>query len=370
VSDRLTIVLSGDVMTGRGIDQVLPHPGSPKLRESFVRDAREYVELAERVNGPISRPVGYRDVWGDALAALEALHPDATVINLETSVTTSGDYWPGKSVHYRMHPANVECLTAARIDCCVLANNHVLDFGYAGLEETLDTLGAAGLTPAGAGRNSVEAAAPAVVDLADTGRLLVFAFGSPTSGIPRAWAADEGKAGVNLLYDLSAVSARRVTAAIDDVRRPQDSVVVSVHWGGNWGYAIDSRQREFAHALIDGGAVDAIHGHSSHHAQGIEIHRGKPIIYGCGDFLNDYEGIAGYEWYRGDLALLYAATFAAPGGALEELRILPFEIRRFAPRVASADSVEWIEAMLNREGAELGTRARVRGDSSLVVTRR
>ena len=140
----LTVFLCGDVMTGRGIDQVLPYPGLPTLYESYVKDARDYVKLAERVNGPITRPVSFKYIWGDALAELNQSGVDVRIINLETSITRSDDYWPGKSVHYRMHPQNVGCLTAAGIDACSLANNHVLDWGYAGLTETLQNIGSGG----------------------------------------------------------------------------------------------------------------------------------------------------------------------------------------------------------------------------------
>ena len=143
-SHDVTLFVCGDVMTGRGIDQILPDPSAPELQESCVRDAREYVALAEQVNGPLARPVDFRYIWGDALAELDRVSPHARIINLETSITTSDTYWPGKGIHYRMNPRNVPCLTAARVDVCALANNHVLDFGYAGLEETLRTLEAEG----------------------------------------------------------------------------------------------------------------------------------------------------------------------------------------------------------------------------------
>jgi poly-gamma-glutamate synthesis protein (capsule biosynthesis protein) len=53
------LFLCGDVMTGRGIDQVLPYPVRPVVYESYVQDAREYVHLAEAANGPIARPVSF-----------------------------------------------------------------------------------------------------------------------------------------------------------------------------------------------------------------------------------------------------------------------------------------------------------------------
>ena len=131
----VTIFLCGDVMTGRGIDQILPHPSPPRIYEACVTDARTYVQLAEEVNGPIPRPVEFSYIWGDALAELRQAAPDARIINLETSVTRSEQAWP-KGINYRMHPDNIGCLTVAGIDVCVLANNHVLDYGYSGLIET------------------------------------------------------------------------------------------------------------------------------------------------------------------------------------------------------------------------------------------
>ena len=184
----LTLFLCGDVMTGRGIDQVLPHPADPGIHEPYVSSSLEYVRLAEAAHGPIPRPVEFTYPWGDALEELGRVAPEARLINLETSITRSDDHWRGKGINYRMHPDNVGCLIAARIDVCALANNHVLDFGYAGLVETLGTLKKAGLRPAGAGRSLAEAREPAVVDLADTGRVVVLGLGTRSSGIPPSWA--------------------------------------------------------------------------------------------------------------------------------------------------------------------------------------
>ncbi len=144
-SRQLTVFLCGDVMTGRGIDQVLPHPSDPRIHEPSVDDAREYVRPAEAANGPVPRPVEFPYIWGDALRELALIAPVARIVNLETSITRSDDYWRGKGINYRMHPDDVQCLTVARIDVGTLANNHVLDFGCAGLLETLDTLARAGL---------------------------------------------------------------------------------------------------------------------------------------------------------------------------------------------------------------------------------
>jgi poly-gamma-glutamate synthesis protein (capsule biosynthesis protein) len=183
--DTLTLFLGGDVMPGRGIDQVLPHPSDPRLVERSIASALDYVRLAERANGPILRPVGPAYIWGEALEELDRIRPDARIVNLETSVTTSDQPWP-KGINYRMHPANIGCLAAAGIDCCVLANNHVLNWGRAGLQETLATLAAAGVRTAGAGATRETARAPAVIEVQGRGRVLVFGFGARSSGIPLA----------------------------------------------------------------------------------------------------------------------------------------------------------------------------------------
>jgi poly-gamma-glutamate capsule biosynthesis protein CapA/YwtB (metallophosphatase superfamily) len=362
----ITLFLCGDVMTGRGIDQVLPTPGDPQLHESYVRDARTYIDLAERANGPIVRPASFEYVWGAALDELDRAAPDVRIINLETSVTRSDDYWPDKGINYRMHPDNVRCLSVAGIDCCVLANNHVLDWGHAGLQETLETLHAAGLRTAGAGLTRDAAAAPAVIDLAGKGRVLVFGFGSETSGCPLAWKAQAHKSGISLTA-LSRPAAKRAVSMMEPLKAPGDIVVASIHWGGNWDYAIPREQQKFAWELIDSGVVDIVHGHSSHHPKGIEVYRDKPIIYGCGDFLNDYEGISGHERYRGDLSLMYFASMDTSDGRLASLQITPLRMRRFSLHRVSPTDAKWLEAVLNREGRALGTRIERNADNTLAV---
>ncbi len=352
----LTLFLCGDVMTGRGIDQILPHPGNQAIHEPFLRDAREYVHLAESVNGPVPAPVSYSYIWGDALDVLEEASPDARIVNLETAITRGDDYRRGKGINYRMHPDNIRCLTVAKIDCCALANNHVLDWGCSGLLETLDSLRASGIRYAGAGRDLGEASGPSVIP-SKTGRVLVFSYGSGDSGIPADWAASSGKPGVNYLNVFSDEAARAIGETIRQVKQPGDAAVVSIHWGENWGYDIPAGHIRFAHALLDTGSIDCIHGHSSHHVLGIEVYRNRPIFYGCGDFINDYEGIGGYEAFRGDLSLMYFMTLDPRTGDLKRLGMVPMQMRRLRVNRASRADARWLREILNREGARFGTGA-------------
>ena len=361
---NVTLFLCGDVMTGRGIDQILPHPCGPAIHEPYLKSALDYVHLAEKANGPISRPVTPAYVWGDALEELERAAPAARIVNLETAVTRNSQ-WEPKGINYRMSPENAACLAAARIDCCALANNHVLDWGAAGLAETLDTLRAAGVRTAGAGRTREEAEAPAEIMLAGGARILVFSFALPSSGVPSSWTAHTHRAGVALLDDLSERTIERVCARIGAARRPGDLVIASVHWGPNWGYEVSPDEQRFARGLVSQAGADIFHGHSSHHAKGVEVFRGKLILYGCGDLINDYEGIGGHEAFRADLGLMYFPTLSAASGALVGLQMAAMRMRRFRACRATEADARWLCATLDREGARFGTRAEPGADGRI-----
>jgi poly-gamma-glutamate synthesis protein (capsule biosynthesis protein) len=360
------LFLCGDVMLGRGVDCIMPHPGSPTLHEEFVKSAADYVLLAERKNGFIAKPVGYEYVWGDALADLARENPTARIVNLETSVTVSNDFLP-KGINYRMHPANIEALTAARIDCCVLANNHVLDWGTAGLEETLRTLKNEGIRAAGAGATARDASAPAVIPLGDGRRLLVFAFALASSGVPSSWAAGEERQGVNLLSDVSEATVETIAGQVRAMRHEGDLLIASVHWGGNWGYAIASDQRALAHRLTDVAGFQLVHGHSSHHAKAIEIHHGRLILYGCGDFITDYEGIPGYEEFRNDLSLAYFPELS-PSGDLIDLKMRAYALKKLRLNRASSEDVGWLARRLDRESSRLGIRVTAVSENVLAAS--
>ncbi|MFC9398408.1 CapA family protein [Streptomyces sp. NPDC057027] len=349
------LFLCGDVMLGRGIDQILPHPLDPALTERYVRDARDYVALAEARSGPVPRPVAPTYPWGEALRLIDEAGPDARVVNLETAVTHHDVPAPGKAVHYRMSPADLPALAAVHPDVVVLANNHVLDYGRRGLDDTLDALADAGLRTAGAGRDAEEAIRPAVVPLPGGRRLLVHALGLASSGVPRAWAATDRGGGVHYAEGPYDGAATRLADRLRTDRRPGDLVVVSVHWGSNWGYAPGRAQVAFGHALVDAGA-DIVHGHSSHHPRPMEAYGGRLVLHGCGDLVNDYEGITGQEQYRDDLRLLYFVTVHDEDGTLAEVRLVPLRSRRLRLERVPRQDARWLHDVLGRISRPFGMR--------------
>jgi poly-gamma-glutamate synthesis protein (capsule biosynthesis protein) len=368
MKDRVTVFLCGDVMTGRGIDQVLPFPGHPRLYEPSMDSAMGYVELAEQASGPIRRPVEFSYIWGDALEEFQREAPQTKVINLETTITRSDTPWQGKDVHYKMNAENIGCLTAAGIDCCVLANNHMLDWGIPGLLDTLEALDKAGIKHAGAGCNLRQARSPAILETGEERRIIVFSLGSLSSGIPAEWSARDDRPGLNVIETQARDTVRSLANEIGDIKGEGDVVIVSIHWGGNWGYKIPSSQKVLAHRLVEETGLDILHGHSSHHVKAIEVYKNRLILYGCGDFFNDYEGIGGYEAYRGDLGLMYFPDVDPRTGWLFGLQMIPTHVRQFRVNRASEVDSKWLEDLLNREGKRFGTRV-TRGAENILTLR-
>ncbi|HEY8161622.1 MAG TPA: CapA family protein [Methylocystis sp.] len=354
-SSSIKLFLCGDVMTGRGVDQIMPHPCNPRLHEEYLVSAEDYVRLAEDAHGEIPRSAPLSYIWGAAREELERAGPDLSIINLETSITRSESYFP-KGINYRMSPENAGCLISAGVDCCALANNHVLDWGRTGLFDTLETLERLKIKSAGAGRCLAEAWAPAIFEIPGKGRVLIFSCACVSSGAPISWAAKSDDAGIALLPSFSEQNASQVIDNISRVIQANDVIVFSVHCGPNWGYEVSREDRNFAHRLIDAASISVLHCHSSHHPKGIEVYRNRLILYGCGDFINDYEGIPGFEEYRGDLSMMYFAEVEAGTGCLLALEMTPLQIRRFRLSRPSTTDADWLQRKLDCESRKLGAR--------------
>ena len=351
--DFVRLFLAGDVMLGRGIDQIQRQSCDPRLFEGYLGSAQDYVTLAERVSGAIPRRVGPEYVWGDLLDDLASRQVDLRLVNLETAITSGGAHDPEKRIHYRMHPANTALLAAAGIDAVMLANNHTLDWGKAGLAETLATLDEAGIARAGAGWDAAEAFAPCPLPIAGGGRVLALGVALDDSGVPESWAARPGQPGVAQAAPQEI--AARVAAGLAGARRPGDIVVLSIHWGGNWGYPVSQAHRALAEALMAAG-VDLVFGHSSHHPRAAAVLGGRLVLYGAGDLINDYEGIGGNDSYRPELVLGYVADLRRDSGALVALEMLPYRLRRFRLERADRAARGWLARRMNRETQVFGGR--------------
>jgi poly-gamma-glutamate capsule biosynthesis protein CapA/YwtB (metallophosphatase superfamily) len=318
----------GDVMLGRGVDEAL-------------------------------RGMRSDEPWGDALSVLDAA--DLRVINLECAITTHENPWSRthKTFHFRADPSRaLRVLRAARIDACSLANNHTLDFEEEGLLDTLEYLDDAGIQHAGAGRNREEAARPAILDGPDGEKVALLAF---TDNEP-AFAAGVGRPGTNYLpTSLEAEVLDRVEAAIAGARGAgADTILFSNHWGPNMVERPSHIFRRFARSVVDRGA-DVYYGHSAHVFQGVEVYRGKPILYDTGDFIDDY---AVDERLRNDRSFVFLVS--VEGGTFRRLELFPVVLSFAQTDLATGREREEILRRMERLSAELGTNF-VRHEGALVL---
>jgi poly-gamma-glutamate capsule biosynthesis protein CapA/YwtB (metallophosphatase superfamily) len=263
--------------------------------------------------------------WGDTLPLL--LAADCRICNLECVISDRGEPWSAypKAFHFRSAAKNVAVLRAAQMNAVSLANNHVLDYGHEALEEMLEILSRDGIAWSGAGRNFAEASKVATIDIGGA-KLGFLAF---TDNEPD-WQATSDPGGV--FYVPVDPGDSRAKTLLEIVRGHKDAVdllIVSAHWGPNWGYAPPREHVAFAHALIEAGA-GLIFGHSCHVFRGIEFYRGRPILYGAGNFVDDY-AVDAIE--RNDESFIFVVEIDQH--VTRGLRLYPTLIRDFQARRAS-----------------------------------
>lgn len=311
----MRLLLAGDVMLGRLVNDWLK-------------------------NRPPEAP------WGDTMPFFKSA--DLRVCNLECVISDRGEPWePGKKpFHFRTDPKNIEVLEKASINAVTLANNHTLDFGQQALVDTLEALDRTGIKRAGAGRDIGEASSAAYFSSAGvTVALLSF-----TDNVPE-WEAGAETPGVFYLpVDLSDRRAKRLLEEISSARKKADIVLVSPHWGPNWGRKPPAAQIPFARAMVDAGA-DIVFGHSCHVFQGVELYKGRPVIYGAGDFIDDY---AVDDTERNDESFIY--IIETDGTRLNRLLLYPTMIIRFQARAARGFLNEEIAIKMKSLAAGFKTR--------------
>jgi hypothetical protein len=368
-----TLNFVGDVMLGRLVDQLWPqHVDNAHERRVVSYFIERYPHLANYT---------HRDPWGTALPLFH--DADLNLINLETSATTTNDPWPSKAFNYRMHPANAAALREARIDYACLANNHTLDFGSDGLVETVWTMKENKIAFAGVGETTDESRRPAILrlprcaDVAHHGHAHAQGQDEPgnsytvhvyaASDHPRDWAVVPSFHLIDYTPRTREHLLTLLTSHTPDKPIP-DLKIFSIHWGPNYTWQPAEKIRSLAHFLIDECGVDIVHGHSSHHVQGVERYHRKLIIYGCGDFVDDY---ALNEEYRNDLGAVWRVCVREEQDeenvevescrlVLDRLEIFPTRCDRFQVTLLDPDDDDhlWVQRKITRLSEDMGTTVR------------
>jgi poly-gamma-glutamate synthesis protein (capsule biosynthesis protein) len=303
----MKIALTGDVMLGRLVNQYVIQ----------------------------NRSVRPHALWGDVLPIM--LAADIRLINLECVISDKGEEWrpTTKEFHFRAAPRALDFLQVAKVDGVTLANNHVLDYGTDALVDCLMLLDQTGIKRTGAGATSEEACVPALFRLPDA-RVAVVAL---TDNEPE-WEATSTQPGVNYVSykDRGLVEPyrSRIMQVFSSVRRQAEFVIVSAHVGPNWGAPSRSMQA-LAHEIIDMGA-DLYWGHSNHTPQGIELYKGRAILYSTGDFIDDYM-VDKDE--RNDLSFLF--VLEGESNRISRLRLYPTRIEDMSVRLANEQEWEFLK---------------------------
>lgn len=288
----------------------------------FVGDAM----LGRTVNAILKqKPAMYP--WGNTLPLIKSA--DFKICNLECVISDLGEPWPGKAFNFRTDPKNVEVLKIANFSPISVANNHSLDFGAQALEQSLNILKKNLINFTGAGIDSIEASMPAIEDGQKPLGMIAFTDNEPQ------WEAKENAPGIFYVpTNLTDPRAKNLLALIEKTKKGVSILVISAHWGPNWGYEPPKEHIDFAHALIDAGA-DIIYGHSPHVFRGIEIYKGKPILYSTGNFIDDY---AVDEIERNDQSFIFIVEVDPPH--FHKITLYPTMIKNYQAVLADDENLE------------------------------
>ena len=275
---------------------------------------------------------------------------DVRICNLECVISDKGTpcLLTPKVFHFRFDARNVETLKIAGIDAVSLANNHALDYGYDAMLDMLKILDDAGIHHAGAGVNFEEASRPAIFEI---GRKKI-GFIAFTDNEPDWESATEIPGVFYVPIDIHDNRAKRLFEIVRQTREKTDFLIVSTHWGPNWGYRPQPEHIPFGHTLIDAGA-DVVFGHSCHVFQGIEIYNDHLIIYSAGDFIDDY---AVDETERNDQSFIF--TLEIHNSKIFRLRLYPTVISDFQARLATQSEAKEIMDKMQQLCAEFKTPAK------------
>ena len=331
--------VQAESMDGLGnVEQVVECKGGEEVEE--VKNFQISLVGDLLMDGSIKRQIdknGTDYPWEMVKAYFQ--NDDLTIGNLETSMTTKGSKWPDKLFNFRSDPRNLLSMEKAGIDVLTLANNHILDYGYNGLLDTIKHIDNTGIKRVGAGKNKEDAFKAAIIE--EDG--LKIGILSASRVVPDVkWYATGKRSGLIGAYD---VHIKELLNEVEKLKKDVDLVVLSIHWGVERSAEPKDQDRILAKKLIDGG-VDIIMGHHPHVLQGIEIYKGKPIFYSLGNFVFGTQGELTSNTMIAQINLV--------DGQMDNIEIIPFNIRLGRPVPVTEDIRKSKIAYLNKISKKFG----------------
>jgi poly-gamma-glutamate capsule biosynthesis protein CapA/YwtB (metallophosphatase superfamily) len=199
---------------------------------------------------------------------------DYRFCNLEGPISDEGEPHTTKKYIFLTHPDFIQILVDGMINGVTLANNHANDFGDNALLNTMSNLSFCKIQYTGAGIDRETAHLPILLRIKN---IRIAIFGYTDIAYKKSYASDTRPGVERATVPLIKKDKKRFSGI-------NDFIIISLHWGVEYSSYPTETQKEMAHAIIDSGA-DAIIGHHPHIYQGIEIYKGKPIVYSLGNFI-------------------------------------------------------------------------------------
>ena len=322
------------------------YPGDSGGSEYEVVTAGELIEPSAEAEGealgtgapPLSLGIGGDVTFGLAVADVIAQegpeYPwsdvsvlfgdyDLTVVNLEGPLCSGGEAHPDQSsLCLRGDTSCAAPMAAAGVNAVCLSNDHIMDYGTAGLEETMTALRTEGLGVFGAGSSRSAAEQPLILEADNGAKVALLSF---CDVAPPSYAAGDDSPGI------SASSRDRVADAVSQAAGESPYVVVYLHWGELGSAEITYRQRELARTCVQAGA-DLVVGCHPHVVQGIEVIDGVPVVYSLGNLVFSPESEAGKK------GIFIGCRFG--GGNLTGLEVIPLRVAEAKPSPPASEAAE------------------------------
>jgi len=285
---------------------------------------------------PSAAPLAER-VRADPHHVLDAIAPvlsdaDLTMVNVETAITAGGEPVTGKNYHFRSPAATFDALKSAGVDVVNMANNHALDYGETGLQDTFAAIASSKMPVTGLGHDADEAYRPYRTTIKGQRIAILSATDWLEPALVDAWSATDSQPGVAFSIDRT-----RLLDEVSKVRPQVDTLVVFLHWGTEETWCASSEQQDLATALLGAGA-DIIVGSHAHRVFGAGKVGPALVAYGMGNFV--------YWREDGESGRSGVLKVTATGREVDDYSWIPARITDGVPvpetgGAADADLAEW-----------------------------
>ncbi len=290
----------------------------------------------------LARTVGERFAGNPSDFALDDIREllkdcDLVFLNLENPVSREGTphHIQKSNVTFCAAPPTLQILKNLGVNVVSIGNNHLLDYGPVALAATRENLKALGIKFCGAGNNRTEANQPAIIEVRERKIAVlshVFVYSASTL---KATGRRAGVAGARIGPILN---------RIRKLKRQGHLVMVSLHWGIEYGFYPVPYQRRQAKRMIEAGA-SLIIGHGPHYPQGIENYRHGQIVYSLGNLFFDEP----LEF--ANKSFIYKGSIDSDG-SVGKHKIFPYHIRGGIPELVEGDAAKEITNLVAKLSKE------------------